>query len=291
MMIGFSRRPTTLDIDDTVELLVTDPRKRPASFPFEREIRLFQFKTWIYFPESEMVRMAGRIVGTLYLMRLAHGIPVSSLRSVPEKIISTADYQRLFKDANYQSLFDEVIGAYGGWECLLDTKAPGDFDEELESRFTTSETVCQMIGYRYRYLAHGETNSQEANISHSEFYRWKDPTNKLSWKTIRSRWQANKQSAVFLFTSENYDFRPPPVLMMGFLACLSEEAADRKRILKFFGYSAYVQDTLNDAKPGSSNVRIPDSVKRIRLPTKPLSDEERNRMLNYASEKHKMKES
>jgi hypothetical protein len=69
-MIGFTRRPQPLDIDDTIKLLATDPRQRAASFPLEREIRLFQFKTWIYFPETEMVHMAGRIVGTLYLMRL-----------------------------------------------------------------------------------------------------------------------------------------------------------------------------------------------------------------------------
>jgi hypothetical protein len=290
-MIGFTRRPQPLDIDDTIKLLVTDPRQRAASFPFEREIRLFQFKTWIYFPETEMVRMAGRIVGTLYLMHLASGISVESLRHVPEKILSSTDYERLFENADYQSLFDEIIGIYGGWERLLDTKTPQDFDDELKKRFDTSETVCQMIGYRYRYLAHGGTNSREANISHSEVYRWKGPTNKLSWKTIRSRWQANKQSAVFLFTSENYDFRPPPVLTMGFLGTLSHEAADTKRILKFFGYAAYVQEMLNAAQPGSSNVIIPSTVKRIRPPTRPFSDEERNRMLDYASDRHKMRKS
>jgi hypothetical protein len=196
-MIGSTSSSTALDIDDTVKLLVTDPRQRAASFPFEREIRLFQFKTWIYFPEMEMVRMAGRIVATLYLMRLAQRIPVESLRSIPEKLVSSTDYQRLFKNADYQNLFDAVIGAYGGWERLLDTKAPQDFEKELKKGFDASETVCEMIGYRYRYLAHGGTNSREANISHSEFYRWKHPTEKLSWRTIRSRWQANKQSAIF----------------------------------------------------------------------------------------------
>jgi hypothetical protein len=189
-------------------------------------------------------------------------------------------------------MFDEIIGAYGGWEHLVDAKAPEDFDKELEKRFVSSETVSQMIGYRYRYLAHGGTRPQEANISHSEFYRWKDPTNKLSWKTIRSRWQANKESAVFLFVSENYDFRPPRLLSMGFLSGLSGEAADSKRIMKFFGYAAYVQKTLDDAgQLGSFKAQIPASIKPIPPPTKQLSDEERNRMLNYASEKEKMRDS
>jgi hypothetical protein len=290
-MIGFTRRPQPLDIDDTIKLLATDPRQRAASFPLEREIRLFQFKTWIYFPETEMVHMAGRIVGTLYLMRLAHGIPFNSLRNVPEKILSSAEYQRLFKHTDYQSLFDEIIGAYGGWERLLDTKAPKNFEEELERRFATSETVRQMIDYRYRYLAHGGMNPQEANITHSEFYRWNDAANKLSWKTIRSRWQSNKESAVFLYTSENFDFRPPLLLTMGFLTTLSEQVADRKRILKFFGYAACVQETLNAAGFGSSKVKIPASVKRIRPPTKPLSDEERNRMLDYTSKRNEMRSS
>jgi hypothetical protein len=269
-MIGFPQRPQPLDIDDTVKLLITDPRQRAASFPFEREIRLFQFKTWIYFPETEMVHMAGRIVGTLYLMHLASGIPVRSVRPIPPRILSSTDYQRLFKSTDYQSLFDAVIGAYGGWEQLLDTKT-GDFDEELKKRFNDSETVCQMIGYRYRYLAHGGINAREANITHSEVYRWKDPnpTEKLSWRTIRSRWQANKGSAVFLYTSECFSFRPPWVRSMGSLGTLSHEAADTKRMLKFFGYAAYVQETLDDAgQLGSSSVKIPASVKRIRPPTR-----------------------
>jgi hypothetical protein len=36
-MIGFTRRPQPLDVDDTIELLATDPGQRAASFPFERE--------------------------------------------------------------------------------------------------------------------------------------------------------------------------------------------------------------------------------------------------------------
>jgi hypothetical protein len=46
--------------------------------------------------------------------------------------------------------------------------------------------VCKMIDYRFRYLNHGGTDRKQANISHSEFYRWiTGPT--LSWRKIRER--------------------------------------------------------------------------------------------------------
>jgi hypothetical protein len=41
-----------LDLNDTIDLLASEPSQRQPAFPFEREIRLYQFQTWIYFPAT-----------------------------------------------------------------------------------------------------------------------------------------------------------------------------------------------------------------------------------------------
>ena len=47
-----------MDLSPTVSLLISDPSRKKDAFPFQREISLFQFQTWIYFPRplhSEMI--------------------------------------------------------------------------------------------------------------------------------------------------------------------------------------------------------------------------------------------
>jgi hypothetical protein len=282
-----------MDINDTIDLLVSSPQQRAAAFPFEREIRLYQFKVWIYRPKPlDMVNMVGQIIATLYLRHIQAGMPKNLLRSIPNQDpLTTRDYVRLFNNPRYRKLFDAVVGEYGGWENLVYVSSPEAFDDELSRRMETTETVCKMIDYRFRYLDHGGPDPQKANISHSEFYRWSDKQQPLSWKTIRSRWQANRESAPFLYASENYDFAPPPFGRMGFLYSLSAAADERQRIQKFFGFAAYIIDKL-DPK-GQSTIVIPSHIKRRRPPTKPLTDEELQRMSKYEdrSEREKMRRS
>jgi hypothetical protein len=259
-----------MEIEQTIDLLLSDPTKRAPDFPFEREIRLHQFQTWIYFPDIEIVQMAGRIVATLLLMHHELGIPYTSIRPLPERKIFSVAYAQLLTQPKYQQLFDAVIGEYGGWGQLLFTYTPIQFDDELKKRINAAETVCKMMDSRFRYFAHGGENSKQANIRHSEFYRWKEPGAKLSWKTIRSRWQANRESAAFLYVSERFEFSPAKFWSMGFLSSLADAAADIARIRKFFGYAAFVIDTLREHFPDQFPIQIPNSVKRRRPQTKPL---------------------
>jgi hypothetical protein len=146
-----------MDLNDTIELLVSARLGRVELFPFERAVRLLQLQTWIYYPapSEDMVRMAGRIVATKFLQTMELGVPHRSLRQRERKVGS--DLLREFLErSEYRLLFDSVIGEYGGWTHLLDTLEPSEFDERLRKRIDSSETVCEMIDYRFRYLDHGE---------------------------------------------------------------------------------------------------------------------------------------
>jgi hypothetical protein len=169
---------------------------------------------------------------------------------------------------------------------LFETLRPSEFDERLRNRKEKTETVCAMIDYRFRYLDHGGSDRKQANISHSEFFQLKEPNSPLTWKTIRTRWQANKESAALLYVSEHFDFAPIPTQRMAFLSQLVARAGDVARIRRFFGFAAYVMDTL---EPGQNKIRIPSDLKRIRPRTAPLTEEEQNRMLSYKVEKEQMR--
>ena len=193
------------DPTEAVQLLVSSAARSQQAFPYERQIRLCQFQTWIYFPEQSlgMVRMAGSLAAVKYLNIRERQLPPT----FAERAASTTELQRFLKDPIYKKLFDETFADYGTWtDFVLMLEEWLDFERELSERIKRAETVCKMIDYRFRYLDHGGADRQQANIIHSEFFRWKsDP--KLSGKTIRQRWSRNRRNAVFLYVSEGLRLR------------------------------------------------------------------------------------
>jgi hypothetical protein len=277
-----------LDLNDTIDLLASESSKRQAAFPFEREIRLCQFQTWIYFPrDSKMLKIAGRLAATKMLER----IEKDYLASRGKRRITAHRLEDLLENSDdYRALYDAVIGRHGSWTRLLRTIPPREFDNEIRKRRKTVETVCEMIDYRFRYLEHGGLNKQEANISHSEVYVYAS-RKKLSGKTIRSRWSDNKDSAVFLYVSEKPDFRfyPPGIGRRAFLDTLSKEVADLPKIRRFFGACAYVAERIDGPNSKTTTIRIPACIERVRPNTTPLSEDERLRLIDYKTKYQNMR--
>jgi hypothetical protein len=273
-----------MDFDPTeaVELLVSSaPARSQQTFPYERQIRLCQFQTWIYFPEEplDMVRMAGSLAAVKYLnIRERELLPTFA-----ERAASTTELQRFLRDPIYKKLFDETFADYGTWtDFVLMLEERFDFERELSERIKRAETVCKMIDYRFRYLDHGGTDRHQANISHSEFFRWKSGPD-LSWKKIRERWSRNRRNAVFLYVSEGLGLRLSPSFEgVGFFASdISKDAESRNHICRFFGTCAYISEILRGEEGGVDDVGIPTTVKRVRPQTDPLSESERQKMESY----------
>jgi hypothetical protein len=277
-----------IDLKDIIDLLVADISHRQPAFAFEREIRLYQFQTWICFPKApRMVKMAGQLAAAKFLERME----TEHLRG--KKQLTATRLEHLLENQDYRSLYNTIIARYGGWTKLLRTIPPGVFDGDIQKRRGNAKTVCEMIDYRFRYLDHGGADKQQANIVHSEFYRWKDKGSPLSCKTIRSRWSDNKASAVFLYVSEELDFQfqPRRIRRGEFLERLSEEAADLQDIRNFFGTCAYVAEKIHGSDSDDAAVHIPASVRRLRPKTNPLSDEECERMRDYKQRYEEMRSS
>jgi len=276
------------DPQQAIELLVSSAHLRSPreQFPYEREIRLCQFQTWIYFPDTalDVVRLVGSLMAVKHLNELYRK------HFLRHALIS--GMQLALKNRSYAKLFEEAVGDYGSWtELVLVLEESFDFDTDLRERIEKSETVCKMIDYRFRYLDHGGPDNTQANISHSEFFRWKCGS-KLSWKTIRGRWSRNRRSAVFLYVSEGLGLRLSPSFDgVGFFSSdIAQDARNERRIHRFFGTCAYIMKTLKGENGPTiyDDIHIPSTVRRIRPTTDPLPASELQKMTLYKSEREEM---
>jgi hypothetical protein len=195
------------DLNEAIELLITNPAQSELAFPYERETCLYQLRTWVFCPDPEIVEMAAAISGAKYLRLLERKRTTRLLGFVKEH--TSDDLKRYLNDVNYSKIYDSTVGEYGGWCKLVEDQQRINLKKEVAARDEVAETVCRMIDYRFRYLDHGGLDRQQANISHSEFYRWKREP-KISWKTIRDRWSKSRTSAVYLYVTKRFHLDVSP---------------------------------------------------------------------------------
>jgi hypothetical protein len=265
----------------------------PEKYRHERVISLFQFQTWIYFPEDHhMVDAAGKLAAAAFLRKhereIGKNIPgMGGGRDINAnvliKLLRTTDYGRL-----YDAYFED-----GGWTGLLRTLAPEQFNRNITERRKATETVCEMIDFRFRALDHKTLDTKQSNISRSEFYRWHEhPAGKLAWRTIRSRWKDNRSSAPFLYVNERLfggSFCPPLFDVAQPTKALIGGAPNRQQVRKFIGTSLYVAKTVESdflkEYDGMETLALPP----IRAKTSALSKPDLEKMDFYKEKRDEMR--
>jgi hypothetical protein len=271
------------DINTAVETLVGD--WGTPTMPFEHELFLYHFQTWIYFPKpASVTRTAVILAAARFLEELG-----KKYTETKGTLKNTVMLEKCLADEEYRSLYDSSLRKRGGWAALLREPSLADFDKQLQDRRREAEVVCDIIDYRFRYLEHGGERKQDANISHGQFYGWKK--HRGSGRTIRTRWSNNKESAIFLYVSERLDFfmRPPEIAKGDFIQVISAQANDHKRINAYFGICRYIAELLSGSDPKDQVIQMPSSVKPVRPNTDPLSETELEWMKNYSLESDDMR--
>ncbi|MGO9849093.1 MAG: hypothetical protein ACLPKT_21565 [Methylocella sp.] len=271
------------DINYAVESLLGEWGE--PEMPFEHELLLYRFQTWIYFPKpASTTRTSITLAAAVFLEELGR-------KYLKSKTPLTVTLEKCLADNGYRSLYDTAMRTEGGWTALLREPSLADFDKQLRDKKAEADVVCDIIHYRFCYLDHGGERKQDANISHGQFYRWKK--HRESGRTIRTRWSNNKESAIFLYVNERLDpfMIPPEISSDGFIESISAQAVDHRRAAEYFGICKYVAETLSGSDPSEQMVKIPSSVKSRRPNTNPLSETEMKWMENYASESDKMRTS
>jgi hypothetical protein len=177
------------DLEDAVTLLV---REREENFEGERAIRLFQFHTWIMFPDSPLYSTwAGFLAAAKYLTRIEeeHFTDEESARFAREDRESTLVNLRdmppqtvnrilALRSANkaYRQIYDRFIARPGGLLALLNTPTPTQFDVAVNYRIDHLYIVADLVDYRLRYLQHPEqiknVIGDGANHNHALWFCW-----------------------------------------------------------------------------------------------------------------------
>jgi hypothetical protein len=271
-----------LGLTNTITLLIGD---REPAFVYEREIRLFEFQTWIYFPGSRRDQRAARLLaGARFLEQIQQ-----------EKLHTDTLYARrlrqLLKQGNdYQKLYDKIFASSGGLTQLRNTRLAHDFDEGVRIRKWEAYDVCEIIDYRFRHLDHGG-DASKGTITYGQVYRTKEPGKAISYKTLKRRWSQNRASAEFLYVSEKLgvSLRPPALRRKAFVDRISAQAANKEYLQRFFGQCAYVIKILHGQKAEQHQPQVPASIKPIQPSTSPLGPEEIARVSNYKEESRRMK--
>lgn len=273
---------------------------REPRFPHEREIRLFQFQNWIYFPEQGATgaRQAGFLAATKILQRIEHKMT----RGRKNHKGKASNYIELFQDETYAQLFDATFGlppnedeqgAYG-WSKLINTQSASDFDLIVFNRIAFCEPAARMIDYMYRMLVHHSKRSAEANIRRAQFFIWKDKDapkcermlqKSLSARTIRARWSTMRASAVFLYVSELHEFKffPRDLNEAGFCKALYDEANDTNNLTDYLSTCDHVGVLLSKHTDLNWKFTMPDMVtgSACEIETQPLSDVQLERISDY----------
>ena len=275
------------DINTAVETLVGD--WGTPTGPFEHELFLYHFQTWIYFPRpASVTRTAITLAAATFLEKL--GKKFLEVKG-PRKLLqnSTVRLEQCLANNEYRTLYNTALKREGGWTALLREPSLVDFDKQLQDRRRETDVVCDIIDYRFRYLEHGGKRKQDANINHGQFYRWKK--NLESGRTIRDRWSNNKESSIFLYVNERLDplMTPPEIGKDDFIQAISAQANDHKRTNAYFGICRYIAEILSGSDPNDQVIQIPSSVNSVRPNTHPLSETELKWMENYSLDSGEMR--
>ena len=262
-------------------------------FPFERELRLFQFQTWIYKPTPESAPDEAGALAATKILQVLDSRYQKKAGKVPARN-SALKLIKCLEDETYSSIYKMFIGKFGGWPLLLTLPSARDFDQKLSKKKKESEAVCEIMDYRFRYLDHDGKDKGLANLSHGYFFRWKAPKRKYyGGRALRNKWSNTKNSSVFLYASERLgpSFFPPKITDTHFIDEISARAADLPSLRRFFGVCAYVAETLQDSDPDDVSLQIPQSIERVRPNTLPISPEEQERMKDYNEKIDEMRNS
>jgi hypothetical protein len=255
-------------LKDVVRLLT---HARKETFNGERAVRLFQFQTWILYPDKpQYLKWAGLSAAAKLLDRMEenHFVDEDDARrrkegeSAPLVILTDKPAQTIRRistlgniDSVYRDIFDHFIAKRGGLLGLLNAPNTAEFDKAISARVDHVNIIADLIDYRLRCIQHGGGGKRLAspqdcaNHNHAMFFCWwptrsirgergKTPPNKsVSVRTMRTWWGKMQQSAIFLYLTQKHDFDQLPAAINSdfFADNLLRASKDKAELLRFFG--------------------------------------------------------
>jgi hypothetical protein len=268
-----------VDIRHAIAFLI---KEGETSYPYEREVRLFELLTWFLFPNRavRMRRAAIRLAGTKFLERIER----ACIRRGKVHTEGPAEHAMiLLAHPAYTNLYNGSVGRHGGWTQLAQEMTIKQFNNKLSARAKDISLIAELVDYRLRYLDHEAGKGRPANITHALVFVWhyhRDNPPVVQRKKLVKQWVMYKKSAAFLYVMERWE----PQLCLGvklgergFASYLKEQANNFGTLTRFFGMCAYVAERLAESSRKATLVRCfpsADVLPRVKPESKPLPPEE-----------------
>jgi hypothetical protein len=302
------------DFEDAMKLFA---QQREEAFEGERAIKLFQFRTWMLFSdtdEAKYVRWAGYIAAVKLLEQMDDDFFVGEegarQRSEGERVLidlSDKPPQTLRRietlrreNTAYREMYDHLIGRRCGLLALLYAPPPPVFDQAVKNRIEHMHIVADLIDYRLRYMQHGVgtgtgINPNGANHSHALFFCWwpthevktgrgkTSPNKAVSTRTMRTWWERFEASALFIYLIQKHGFQQLPMDTDTdlFVDHLIRDSNDTAEVLRFLAAYAYLVETFRTAGSDLIYLSVSDSVLRVPVLTAPFSKIELETISQY----------
>jgi hypothetical protein len=311
------------NLEGAVKLLA---HQRDERFEGERAICLFQFQTWILFPDpdkAKYVHWAGLIAAVKLLEQMDddHFIDEEGARlrsegengfvnlgDRPPQTLRRIGTLRNHSNA-YRQIYDRFIGRRGGLLGLLHAPTPSEFDQAINSRIDPIHIVSELIDYQLRYIQHSSEDSKlaaepnGANYNHAVFFCWwptreiksgrgkTSPNKSVSIKTMGTWWDKFEMSALFVYLIKKHGFDQLPIDTDddSFADKLLRESKETEEIIRFLGAYAYLVETFEKANSDLAWTPVPESVARVPVLTPPFSKAELNTISQYKENHLKMR--
>jgi hypothetical protein len=278
-------------------------------------LRLFHFRTWILFPDTQdddHARWAELLAAVKFLDRIEENDfadedaarqaalgderVVVDLNDKPPQTLSRIELLRS-RNRTYRRIYDGLVGRRGGLYALLEAPSPAAFDDDVRQRTDRMHIISNLIDYRLRYVQHGNLKDKAtgANLSHALFFcywpthsvvgkRGKTSPNKsVSVKTMRTWWKRMEDSAICIYLIHKLSFKQSPgdVNDGFFKDRLVRSSADKAELTHFFGAYAYIAKTFSDAGCDVPLIDVPRSIKHVKVKTDPFTKAEWDTIAQY----------
>jgi hypothetical protein len=136
-----------IDLDETATILIHES----AESRYVRAIRLFEFQTCLFYPQTFSVQKdvpIQRDARLLAALKLLEYLEARKLAATERNAISLRD---LSKNRDYVEIFDKVILRSGGWRAIRHIRSAKEFDEQLKIRQGEARTAAQLVDFSYRF--------------------------------------------------------------------------------------------------------------------------------------------
>jgi hypothetical protein len=274
-----------IDLDETATILTS----QNGESLYLRAIRLFEFQTCLFYPETfaaEKDTAIQKNARLLAVLKLLGYLEARILKATEQDTLSLCD---LSKDGDYVEIFDKVFLRSGGWRAIRNIWNAKEFDEQIKIRLGQARTAAKLVDFSYRFATIKPNHRQKAGPTMARSIICSSPSYqyKKELSTLKTRWREYGATAAFsyLLFVQKFELKPPPVSSRRFCPILLTQVADTGHITEFFQAYRHLCDVLGTRGYRFPRISAIESNSALVFPLDPFPTDVEEAIANYGSKR------